>query len=139
MVGQRQNVHERAMRKTDVGMGLTLLFGLLFVLRGHSFEMTKETGPAMYTVSAFAFAMTIVAPLLVRTAWKTLPRAQDEYLRKLAGLSAAAGFYFAFAVFAIWAPLTGSLLPDLKGPQVLGLMLVGTGLNWFWLRWRDAY
>ena len=138
MIGQGHSVHERAVRRNDVGAFLALLLGLFFVLRGQSLEMTKETGPAMYTLSAFGFVVAVVLPLLVHAMLERAPPGRDEYLRKLAGLSAAAGFYFAFAVFAIWAPLTGTLLPDLRGPQVLGLMLLGASLCWFWMRWRDS-
>jgi hypothetical protein len=137
MTGAGRSIHERAMRKCDVAMGLTLLFGLLFVFRGQSFEMTKQTGPAMYALSALALVVAVILPLVGRVAWNRVP-AGDEYLRKLAGLSTGAGFYLALAAFAIWAPLSGTLLPEPRGPQVLGLMLAGAGLCWFVLRWRDA-
>ena len=139
MIEQGRSVHERAMRRKDVASFLTLFWGLFFVLRGQTFEMTKETGPAMYALSAFAFVVVVILPFVFRALWNKGQRSEDEYLRKLAGLSAVAGFYFAIAVFAIWAPLTGTLLPDLSGPQVLGLMLVGASLSWFFMRWRDTH
>lgn len=138
MTADHDNLHDRTLRKNDFGALLALFFGILFVAREEMLEMTKETGPAMFLASAFGFAFVVALPLILRGVLKKTPRGEDEYLRKLFALSAAGGFYFAFAVFVVWMPLTGTLLPALTAPQILGLMLTGAGLVWFAMRWRDA-
>jgi hypothetical protein len=132
------SVYDRALRKTDITAFMILLFGVFFVLRGESMVMTKPTGFAMYATSGFGLVVAVLLPMLVRGILKRVPKGEDEYLRKLLRLAAAGGFYFAFAVFVVWAPLTGTLLPDLTAPQLLGVMFVGAALAWFGLRWRDS-
>lgn len=130
--------YDRAFRAKDVMAVVVLAWGAFFVLRGETLEMTRPTGPAMYTLSALAFVFAVLLPVMLRAVLRKAPRGEDEYLRKLLGISAISGFYCAFAVFVVWTPLSGTLLPDLRGPQVLGLMLGGAALSWFAQRWRDA-
>ncbi len=133
------SLYDRVLRKNDLGALFALFSGILFVARGHLLEMSKETGPAMFAVSAFGFVFVVALPLAMRGFARRSPAGEDEYLRKLLALSAASGFYLAFAVFVVWVPLTGSLLPALNASQVLGVMLIGAGSAWFVMRWRDRH
>lgn len=128
-----------AIRRNDFAALFCLFWGVFFLARGETMAMTKPTGPAMIAVSVACFVALIALPLLIRGILKRAAPGEDEYLRRLLGIAAASGFYLAVAVFLVWTPLSGSLLPDPSGPQVVGLMLSGAALGWFWARWRHAH
>lgn len=133
------SLHDRVLRKNDFGALFALFFGVLFVARADMLEMTKETGPMQIAFAGLGFVFVVLLPTILRGIFRKAPPGEDEYLRKLLAMSAASGFYLAFAVFVVWTPLTGSLLPALTAAQVLGLMLVGAGIAWCAMRWRDAH
>lgn len=128
----------RAIRTNDLGAVVCLFWGGFFVLRGETMAMTRETGPAMIAVSVACFAMLVALPFLVRVVWRRVPSGEDEYLRRLMAVAGASGAYFALAVFIVWTPLSGSLLPALAGAQVIGLLLIGASLGWLGARWLHS-